>query len=77
MYRIVKFINESENSEAEKSNYVGILKAQLSSYELVLLLYNGLSDHGEKFYKLIRQYNLLDNINIDLLPAKGDIEYYK
>ncbi|UIO40862.1 putative phage abortive infection protein, partial [Brevibacillus brevis] len=48
MYRIIKFIDESHFlTNNEKSNYCDIVRAQLSSYELALLMYNGLSTQGK------------------------------
>jgi Putative phage abortive infection protein len=68
LYRIVKFIDEVKLLDyEEKKTYIGIIKAQLSSSELSLLLYNGLSDHGTNFFPLIKKYNLLDNLNQNLL----------
>nr|WGD58153.1 putative phage abortive infection protein [Bacillus subtilis] len=37
IYRIVKFIDQSELSNDEKKNYIGILRAQLSTDELMIL----------------------------------------
>ena len=67
LYRILKFIDEAPLMDGEKRTYVGIIKAQLSSYELALLLYNGLSNQGNKFLPLMQKYNLLDNLNQSLL----------
>ncbi|MDC0706379.1 putative phage abortive infection protein [Priestia sp. AB] len=67
LYRIIKFIDEATLSDEEKRNYIGIIKAQLSSYELAILLYNGLSENGENFLPLMRKHNLLDNLNPKLL----------
>ncbi|MDC0764204.1 putative phage abortive infection protein [Brevibacillus sp. AG] len=71
LYRITKFIHENDNlSMTEKKNYIGILRAQLSTYELLLIFYNGLSDFGsEKFLPLIKKYDLLDNMNETLLKG--------
>jgi hypothetical protein len=78
LYRIVKFIDHSHTLEfEEKKTYVGIIKAQLSSYELVLLLYNGLSEHGIEFLPLMRKYNLLDNLNHELLILKSHYKIYE
>lgn len=67
LYRIVKFVHESQLSNKDKRNYIGIIKAQLSAYELVMLFYNGISEYGDKFLPLMKEYNLLDNLNEDLL----------
>ncbi|WP_191556435.1 putative phage abortive infection protein [Metabacillus idriensis] len=72
LYRIVKFIDESERITFEdKKTYIGIVKAQLSSNELVFLFYNGLSNNGEKFRPLMIKYNLLDNLNKEKLLSES------
>jgi hypothetical protein len=68
LYRIIKFIDETSILRYEdKKTYIGIIKAQLSSSELALLLYNGLSVNGTKFLPLMHEYNLLDNLNHEYL----------
>ncbi|MED4649915.1 putative phage abortive infection protein [Bacillus subtilis] len=69
MYRIMKFIDQQDKelTTHEKKNYIGILRAQLSTGELLLIFYNALSDRGEKFRKLILKYNFFD----DLLDDEG------
>lgn len=71
LYTIVKFV---DNSEVEnKKQYVSILRAQLSSYELSLLFYNCLWSVGRKKFKaLIERYELLENMNINLLLNPKD-----
>ena len=65
LYRILKFV---ENSDvADKSDYAGILRAQLSSYEFGLLFYNGLSHHGKKMKPLAEKYALFENMDRTLL----------
>lgn len=66
MYHILKFIDETPLIEtADKLRYVAILRAQLSTYELLLLFYNALSPFGsERFKPLIDKYKLIDdNLN--------------
>ncbi|MGG3450205.1 putative phage abortive infection protein [Domibacillus aminovorans] len=61
MYRIIKFIEESQLSKEEKRNYRGIFRAQLSTYELYLLFYNvNYYDDGQNFRELIRGKNFFD-----------------
>lgn len=61
LYTITKFIHLSDTFE--KQRYADILRAQLSSHELLLLFYNGLSDYGKmKFKPLIETYELLKNM---------------
>ncbi|MBL4974829.1 putative phage abortive infection protein [Bacillus halotolerans] len=61
MYRIVKFIDEADLDLNEKKNYIGILRAQLSTSELSLVFYNALSDKGDKFRKLIQKHEFFDD----------------
>ena len=66
LYHIIKFVDES--SVEDKKRYTSLVRAQLSSYEHVLLHYNGLSGYGvEKFKRLIQDYALLENMGPALL----------
>lgn len=57
LYNIVKFIHESEVSN--KKFYTNLVRAQLSSQELLLIFYNCASPLGsEKFKPLIEKYGL-------------------
>ena len=48
--------------------YICILRAQLSDYELGLLCYNCLSDNGrDKFKPLIEKYALFNNLRDKVL----------
>lgn len=69
MYHIIKFIHNSDAiEETEKYKYTSLLRALLSSYELILLFYNGLGEYGVKRFKpLIEDYSFLKNIDSDLL----------
>lgn len=87
LYRIVKLIQEYEFSidssinQLEKKNYRGILRAQLSSYELLMLFYNiSYSEKGKKFQKMLLQSDFFeDHIVFDKLIWKSndDIELKK
>ncbi len=79
LYHIFKLIHESEelikNGESrgngtyeEKKKYVRIIRAQLSTHELVLILYNSLTDDGKEFHELIKEYQILNNLKKQLLP---------
>ncbi|MGQ7776827.1 putative phage abortive infection protein [Bacillus sp. WC2507] len=69
LYRIVKLIQnntfDSESQERdneEKRKYRGILRAQLSSFELLMLFYNiSYSEKGKKFKELIAGTNFFDD----------------
>lgn len=78
MYRILKFIDDSTViSDLEKYKYSSLLRALLSSYELVLIFYNGLGDYGkEKFRPLIEKYSFLKNLDWTLLRNQSDTNEY-
>lgn len=62
LYHIVKFIY---NSDVEnKRTYIGLVRAQLSNDELLLLFYNCISDYGyKKFTPMAHEFNLFKNLN--------------
>jgi hypothetical protein len=58
LYNIIKFIDQSKINN--KTFYINIIRAQLSTKELLLLFYNCISEKGnEKFKPLIEKYTLL------------------
>ena len=61
LYRIIKWIDESELGHKDKKNYLGILRAQLSSSELVLIFYNNNTEKGKNFKKLVDKYEFFDD----------------
>ncbi len=82
LYRIVKFVDETKLiDEEDKYEYIGIVRATLSRYELLWLFYNCLSK--DKFKRLIERYALLKNLRTALLVdeehetlyEKGAYEY--
>ena len=76
LYRILKYI---ENSDvADKRDYSGIMRAQLSNHELGLLFYNGLSQHGEKLKPLAEKYALFENMEVSILNrSREDVTLYR
>lgn len=75
LYHIIKFVNNSNLSFEEQKNYTNFVRAQLSSYELIMLYYNGLSDYGsEKFKPLIEKFSILKNLNTDLILTEFKCE---
>ena len=76
LYRIIKFVDENKNlTNEEKSNYIDILRAGLSPYEIVLLFYNGLCfvNTAKKF---VEKYALLNNLRDEFLSNKEHIVLY-
>jgi hypothetical protein len=68
LYQIIKFVDSSTLAETDKYRYIKLIRAQLSSYELVLLFYNCLSKVGFHSLKpLVERYALFKNIDEDLL----------
>lgn len=68
LYNLIKFVDQSDSTEKDKYFYVKVIRAQLSSNELIMLFYNCLSSMGrEKFYPLVEKYSLLKNMNFELL----------
>jgi len=76
LYRLVLFVHETELAKTEKLFYVKIIRAQLSSYELILLFYNCLCPIGNKFYPLVEHYALLKNMDSELLFYPAQRSYY-
>ncbi|WP_408894665.1 putative phage abortive infection protein [Paenibacillus taichungensis] len=68
LYRIIRLIQDEEfdviedKNEKEKKKYRGILRAQLSSYELMMLFYNvTYSRKSEKFRTYLKNTNFFDD----------------
>jgi hypothetical protein len=78
LYQIIKFVDTSNLSEADKYKYIKLIRAQLSSYELILLFYNCLSKVGFHSLKpLVERYALFKNIDEDLLLDPDHRRNYK
>jgi len=74
LYHLIKFIHKSDITN--KGSYSSLVRAQLSSHELLMLFYNGLSTYGQKFKPLIEAYHLLKNMPKDELLHKNHESYY-
>jgi len=75
LYHLVKFVHNS--AMKDKKRYTSIIRAQLSSHELLLLFYNGISDLGkEKFKPLIEEYQLLKSLPFDNLKYASQKDLY-
>jgi hypothetical protein len=65
LYHVLNFV---ANSEIEpKRQYTNLVRAQLSSFELILLFYNGLSAYGERIKPLIEKFGMLEHLDKRLL----------
>lgn len=75
IYHIYKFIDNSEIKN--KKQYASIARAQLSSYEQILLFYNCLHENGrEKFKPLIEKYSVFKNIDRSLIFNEEHFKEY-
>lgn len=67
VYHIYKFIDESGFDEVTRLKYANIMRAQLSNYELLMLYYNCIGEHGANMEKYAITYKMFDNMPIDEL----------
>ena len=76
---IIQLIDGSDVTDNEKLNYIRIVKAQLTYYELAMLMYYGISDYGDELLPLMQKYRLLENLTEGALIGDGrvDIELFK
>lgn len=58
LYHVFAFIDRSELKAGEKSQYAKIVRAQLSTAELIVLFANAQTSAGRPFAKFIRRYAL-------------------
>ena len=70
IYRIFRFISNSNITEKEKMDYAKIVRAQLSESELFFLYYNSFTEYGTKFRKLINDFDILKH-----LPSLEKVEF--
>ena len=75
LYNLIRFVDEKFIDNPRY--YTNLIRAQLSTYEHLMLFYNGISQYGEKKFKpLIEKYSLLNNMPQDLLIDKKHSEFY-
>lgn len=76
LYNIVEFVDKSASEVGEKKFYTDLVRAQLSSTELGLLFYHGLSDRGAEFRDLVEKYALFENIPSESLIREEHKKLY-
>lgn len=78
LYRIIKYVDESILlTKEQKYNYICIVRATLSWYELLVLFYNCLSKNGNKKFKpLIERYALFNNLRTEELATDEERKLY-
>ena len=76
LYHIIKFVDKS--TIENKKQYTSIVRAQLSSYEQVILFYNCLHDNGKgKFKPLIEKYSIFKNLDTSLIINQDHLDEYE
>lgn len=65
IYHILKFVDNADIED--KKRYVGLLRAQISSYEQILIFYNCLHNYGDKLRKLAKNHKFFKNLDNGLL----------
>ncbi len=72
LYSIIKFVDRSDTED--KRFYTNLVRAQISSYELVIIFYNCLSAVGEeKFKPLVEKYALLKALPSSLIHKYDEL----
>lgn len=75
LYNIIKLVKRTDG--IDKRFYTNLVRAQLSSAELMLIFYNCLSAWGsEKFKPLVEEFALLKTIPNDTVPADELLKQY-
>lgn len=74
LYHLIKFIDKSDMPD--KQMYVSLVRAQLSSHELLLIFYNCVSDFGQKFTPFMTKYHFLKNMPTELLLDESHENFY-
>ena len=77
---VVKFVHEheffDEKEFKEKKRYTNFIRAQLSSNELGILFYHGLSDQGAEFKDLVEKYALFENMPSEVIIDEEHRQLY-
>jgi len=76
LYQILKLIDDKNDVDSIKQNYVDILRAQLSKDVLILLFFNvvGLRNNiGQEYLNLTKKYHFLEEIKEDDLNIEEEL----
>jgi hypothetical protein len=60
LYNLFKFVHSHKT--LDRPIYMNIVRAQLSTAELVVMCYNGLTERGQKLKEMIETYGLLEGL---------------
>ena len=76
LYHVFKFINGADLKPEEKKQYASLVRAQLSTCELLLLFYSCFSPYGGKFKPLIEEFGLFKHLDKYLLMSTSHAEFF-
>jgi Putative phage abortive infection protein len=75
LYNLFKYLSISKLENPQL--YANLVRAQLSTYELLLLFYSCLSDLGiEKFKPLVEQFGVLEGLAVEKLIERDHLKFY-
>lgn len=74
LYRITKWLDRAPK---DRSFYAKTLRAQLSSQEVLLLMFNCLHEFGAKMKPLAEQYGLLKHLSVDKEEFADEIAQFE
>ena len=77
LYNIIKFVDENEFLEnlERQQFYTNLIRAQLSTDELGVLFYHGLSEPGAEFKDMIEEYALFEGMRDVFQNVEIDDQY--
>lgn len=75
LYRIIKYVDEYDDkyNQISKSDYIKLIRAQLSSSQLLLIACNSLGKDGYSLKKYIEKYELLEHFSDMIFLKRWDI----
>lgn len=82
LYRLLRYVDsvdeiiDDKTALAVKKEYFGIIKAHLSTYELLVAFYNGLLKSNYKAKRLYERACLFDNLDVKYLLFENEQLYY-
>lgn len=78
IYNIIKFVHSKRSVIEDPTFYTNLLRAQLSKYELTLILYNGISSFGnQKMLPLLKEYKILKHLDLECLENEMGFKVYE
>lgn len=67
LYNLLRYVHENSPKPKSATFYIKLIRAELSSSQLVILFYNCLTERGSKMRGYIESYGLLKHLDANLL----------